>query len=44
MKSNNYIENSLLHKRNMKIHNNLWKVYMCTLTIGAFIVLLKGLN
>jgi len=44
MKKNNYERNSLLHKRNIKIHNNLWKVYLSALFISILVVLVKGFN
>ena len=42
MKKNKIAEKSILHKKNIKIHNNLWKVYALTLIVGILIILVKG--
>jgi len=41
---NNGFENSLLYKHNIKIHNNLLKVYILTLLISSIILFIKGFN
>ncbi|WP_153802228.1 hypothetical protein [Arcobacter venerupis] len=38
------ITNSSLYKRNVKIHNNLWKLYALTLSLGIIFIFIKGLN
>lgn len=44
IKSYNHLEDSTLFKKNMKIHNNLWKVYTATLVISLIIIAIKGFN
>jgi hypothetical protein len=44
IKKYNHLEDSLLYKRNVKIHNNLWKVYTLSLIIGILIISLKGFS
>lgn len=38
MKNANTIEDSVFYKSNLKIQNNLWKVYTITLAISFIVV------
>lgn len=43
MKNNEYkIEESLLYKRNIKISNNLWKVYLSALCVSFLFIAVKS--
>jgi hypothetical protein len=33
-----------LIEKNMKIHNNLWKIYSSTLFVGVLLVFFQGYN
>jgi hypothetical protein len=44
MKSSYGIENSMLYKRNLKIHKNLWKAYAISLAISLVIIAIKGIS
>lgn len=44
IKNYNHLEDSLLYKRNVKIHNNLWKVYTLGLIVSVLVILIKGFN
>lgn len=37
------INETVLYKKNMKIHQNLWKIYTLTLGICLLVVITKGL-
>ncbi len=38
------ITNSQLYKKNIKIHKNLWKLYVFTLSISIIFIFIKGFN
>jgi hypothetical protein len=38
------ITNSSLYKKNVKIHNNLWKLYGFTLFLSVIFIFIKGFN
>ncbi len=37
------INETILYKKNMNIHQNLWKIYTATISICLLVVITKGL-
>lgn len=40
----NHEEDSLFYKKNLKIHNSLWKVYCMAIVISLVLVAFKGIS